>query len=922
MIICLFLFCGVGHAAPQRDSLATITGVVRHQPGMAKDLGHYVGLGGCVVQLYFEKEGKLDSLYTTSSPQHGIFSFKNLKPQRVVLKVSCLGFETKSGVYDIEAGRNAFIFTLEEKIQELAAASVTAEIPLMKQIKDTTIFNTQAIQSLPDDGLKDVLAQLPGFSVGNSSIYVDGVKVSKTYVNGILVFGDDAMNAVNALKADEVTQVKVYDQQTELDKHRGKLNSRKERVLDVVTRENFVSLSQAGAALAGGLDGTLQGRYGAAGGVNYDSEMLNLEASVLASNYQNISDNTRLSGADASKSINPKERPLDSYQQDERVDLHLEKHWKSRTWGNNLIANYIYDHKSTRSNIINHTEFFEQGGQPHQFDSDTTSSNSSVHNHRLSLRTNLMDTPLKTIWASLSSSVSHGNSGSNVRSLKQSDGFETMRRDESIGSKDLSYDLSGMLHWENNDAVKWRPEFGMTADISNNTSASWTVDTLATSFLKRQLKSDGLGRNYNGGVRFGLSGSLINTKARTLDINFQGSVSYSNRKSRKLSVDEWDVVIPVTDLANSYDFTYNEVLSNAQVGIVYSDSKKLNIIADLSLNDKVMLNDERLPQDFLTRRNFVYPSYSFNLSMPKFELRSSSQAITPSTEQIRNRISDSNPMVLTGGNPQLRQSHQLSLAGTYRTGSISGHKGRTHNITAQVTAGSVLAPMVGRTYFFANDTQLDRWDGYVARAGSMLNTWENSSRPSWNAGATVNYDTRIFKNRVGLKTSLSSSYAQNPMYLGENLVWMDNWSGSVSLYLNYSPSRKFTINDRISTSYAQSTGKTAGAKSMRVSVRNRFHFKWYILHPRVWWETTYEITTHNYLGGSGRDNFSHVLNTRIAGFVTKKFPLQLSISGNDLLNSGSVYSMNIDALSMSQTWQPTYGRYFLITVEYRFRKKR
>lgn len=52
----------------------------------------------------------------------------------------------------------------------------------------------------------------------DNSVSVDGVKVSRTYVNGILVFGDNPMNAVNALKADEVTQVKVYDEQSAIDR--------------------------------------------------------------------------------------------------------------------------------------------------------------------------------------------------------------------------------------------------------------------------------------------------------------------------------------------------------------------------------------------------------------------------------------------------------------------------------------------------------------------------------------------------------------------------------------------------------------------------------------------------------------------------------------------------------------------------------
>lgn len=154
----------------------------------------------------------------------------------------------------------------------------------MTRLRDTTIFNTRAIKSMSGDGLKDVLEQIPGFSISDAGIFVNGVKVSRTYVNGLLVFGDEAMNAVNALKADEVTQVKVYDEQSAIDKHRGRMNSRKERVLNVITKEKFLSLAQLGVAAGGGLDCAPQGRYAAAASAAYDSQMLNASVEVRADN--------------------------------------------------------------------------------------------------------------------------------------------------------------------------------------------------------------------------------------------------------------------------------------------------------------------------------------------------------------------------------------------------------------------------------------------------------------------------------------------------------------------------------------------------------------------------------------------------------------------------------------------------------------
>lgn len=78
-----------------------------------------------MIQVFFEKDGHLDSLYTVSSQTSGRFSFRNLRPQRVLMRLQCLGYEPRSGVYDLGPGENAFYFTMKESAEELAAASVS-----------------------------------------------------------------------------------------------------------------------------------------------------------------------------------------------------------------------------------------------------------------------------------------------------------------------------------------------------------------------------------------------------------------------------------------------------------------------------------------------------------------------------------------------------------------------------------------------------------------------------------------------------------------------------------------------------------------------------------------------------------------------------------------------------------------------------
>lgn len=918
LLIVLFLQLSLislaGVAKP--DSLATVIGVVQQEH---KNMEVFVPLNGCVIQVFFEKEGKLDSLYTTSAAPNGRFTFKNLLPQRILMRLQCLGYETQSGVYEIEPGENAFSFTMKEAAEELSAAYATAEMQLMKQIKDTTVFNTQAIRSLPGDDLRDVIAQLPGFSLTSSGISVDGVKVAKTYVNGILIFGDDAINAVNALKADEVTQIKVYDEQSAVDKRRGKVNSKKERVLDVITRQNFISLSKATATVAGGLNSNIQGNYGIGAGVDYDSEMLNIKASAVASNYSNY--DSHVSGTNGTAEyFHTSEKPLTSDKREERLNVFLEKHWKSRAYGNSLLLNYDFSHGHNSKDIVIITDYFGNETQAPQTSEDSTKSVSSTYNHKFRIYGLFLETRIKSINIDMTADVTHGSAGTYYHDTWKNNDLITKERNESNRDEHLKYNISGSLGWTNNDAGRWRPRASIWGKLSKDRADSWTVDTLSTSFLKRQLTGNGNGNNIHSGMLVGVSSIVLNDRTRTMDIDIYGTVSYSHTKNKKITLDEWQVDIPVMDISNSYEYTYNDILSKVVVAASYSNSKKMNISAEVSINDKLLLNNETIPIIFNNRKNFVFPSYTFSFDSPKFNITSSSQEITPSIEQIRNRVSDSNPMVLTAGNPDLKQAQRFNFGVQYKPGVIIRNN-TTHSIRCALNGNITASPLVNRSLIFSEDTKLDQYDGYIAKEGAMLYTWENSRRPSWNMGISTQYDTRIIRNRVGTKLNLAFSYAQDPMFLKNDLLWMGGWHVSSGITLTYKPSRKIDISSNTRVGYQRSVNNNQTTLAARMEINERFNFRWMIL-PRLRWETTYLLSAFKSLQGEGRNNFEHVLNTRLTTALLKDNSLELSLSGNDLINSPNTYSTQTNALYMTQTWQKTYGRYLILSVTYNFRKKK
>ena len=76
-----------------------------------------------------------------------------------------------------------------------------------------------------------------------------------------------------------------------------------------------------------------------------------------------------------------------------------------------------------------------------------------------------------------------------------------------------------------------------------------------------------------------------------------------------------------------------------------------------------------------------------------------------------------------------------------------------------------------------------------------------------------------------------------------------------------------------------------------------------------------------YIFTKGSSDAVHVngLNA-IAGVRLLKGMLVISVSGNDLLNQASGYTVKDGANYRVQRWQPSLGRYFMLNISYRFNR--
>ncbi len=859
---------------------------------------------------------KVDSTYRVST-RNGIFIYKNLKPGKVYIKVSKMGLETVDGVFDLVGGDNAVLFTMRNSAETIKEATVTASASLMRMLGDTTVFNAAAVKTMEGDKAIALLEQLPGFDLSGGSLKYRGKKIARTYVNGVQVFGDNARTAFDMLLADEVTHVKVYEEAAAEDKRRGLKNSEKDQVLDVTTKESILSLGSVSMQVSGGADearnenGNIQGRYYARGTANFYSEMR--QASVFLG-VDNVAQPVEGMVDGGMPSAVASFGPLSSYKENIAAQMEFTHRWKDRKYGNALTGNYAFSHVYSRSVERVLTDYFETDASPARNMSDTTLTGSKRRRHDFGVGLFFQDTPLKSIDFSLDGTLTEADSWTKASSLVISpDG--NISQNSGLGSNADDLNLNGHLVWKNNDLGQVRPRVILNGSFKNANSLSWNVDTLSTSYIRRNLQSDGIGKSWNARLRSDVDIILTNKSARTSKLTLGASAKTERMKRRNITMDILDPESPVQDLANTYDYTWNTI--SAGFDQTFSNNKGGNRF-EVSLKESVISqrDDERLPADARFRHSYldISSEISYRRKFGMFSI--SGQSMIPSLEQTRNRITDTNPLVLAGGNPNLRQQYMVNAVAY---DNIFMDKKTGLNLGYNLGASCTFDPIVMRTYYFTQDTALPEYDGYVARKGALLNTFVNASDPVLSVDGLVSLSHRSKKVKLSSSLKLGGGYDSRPQYLRDELAHVGTFRAKADLSEMFTVSKRLSMSGGLKLTYLHSSSDAYGLLSSSLvtsangSVRYQFGKPAFI-------NVSASVQNNDYLSGAGTDNLFADVKLEIGHRFTKQGFI-VSLCAYDLLNRASAYTTRTTADYYMQKWNSSYGRYFLLNVRYELRKK-
>ena len=892
-----FCFSNNIYAQRKKDASATVMGVITEE---SKDYIPTMYTNICLIQ-------GSDTLKKVIG--NNKFIFEKVNPGKIRISVSNIAFEPQENTYDVVGGNNMIYITLKEKKNELKEATVSAQTQIMREIKDTIIYNAAAVSTMEGENAIEIFRQLPGAVIENGKFLVFGEEIKRTYVNGVLIYGENPNESMNALLAKEVINMKVYDEDNLEDLKAGMKNARKEKVLNITTYSDIMAAIDAYAIAGYGTDidkdiwNTNKSRYNGGLTAAYYSEMLKLKVEGQSNSIGRTSN--------LLNDIISTDTPMNSYKESTYALFEGEKYWKDRRLGNSLAVTYKYDKEYVSNASFSVTRYFPTEQTPQMSYIDSTINSNVRHNHYLHLYSDLQNTSLKHIVLYADGNISTASSNQYAY-IKNNVGGQIYQQKGLRVSNGGNKDIKAGIWWRDHDGWgKILPSIRIKGNFSDNKFRQTQIDTTESSFTRRILESESVGKSISLSGTFNLSAIVTNTEKLTFKWDNGYEYCYDRHKDIRTTYDILDITQPVLNLTNTHDYTYNVQTHALSSMLAINTSRKTYIDFGIEVGVDIQSDREMFPSSGSFIKKFWFFNPTASLSHKGLKARYHIDTDIPSLEQLRNRLDDSNPLMLLAGNPDLKQSKTGYLDLTW------GHRvGRNGLISFGAKFNHSWDAIVPRMTYFPEDTYLEAFD-YTALKGSSLYSFTNV--PGKLGGIMgISYRVRIKKIKGNFSTGLNYRFVRQPQYVGDQLEVMYQNKPELTFDLTSSPAKWVKVNISVDIGYTSSKNSQGqfmiGQFTQSASARINANFL-----KNAFLNASYRLENFTYLHSTETDQNFHLLNSAM-GYKFMKGRLTMSFSATDILKAKSSYNMTATSNFVKENWTPYTGRYVMFNIYYRFNK--
>ena len=488
------------------------------------------------------------------------------------------------------------------------------------------------------------------------------------------------------------------------------------------------------------------------------------------------------------------------------------------------------------------------------------------------------------------------------------------------GKTSTGHDLSNQLTYRYRFPQRGRT---LSADLRmgmNRKDGSGELRSLAEYYDPMGTTGDTLDQHSTAetdGVTF--SSRIAYTEPLTddgiLQFSYNPSYSKNNSDNRKFNFDASTQTYTELDtsLTNSYDNTYTT--HNAGLGYRLRGST-YNITADLAYQIAALHGEQTYPVASMIDKTFytILPSAMLNIrpsEQSNLRLFYRTSTREPSISQLQDVIDNSNPLLLSTGNPDLKQSYNHTLVARYSLTSAE----RSRSFFILVSAGSSSDYIGNATLIAQRDTMLA--GGLTLSRGAQLTLPVNLDG-SRNLRTFLTYGVPLDFLQSNLNFNSGVTYTRTPGMINDELNNTSSTAMSAGAVLgsNVSEDLDFTL------SYSGSYNVARNSAQAQLDNEYYTHAAGVKLNWTFWQGIVFrtEFTNTLYNGSTGNlHERSSLWNINFGKKFLADDRGEIRASVTDVLNQNQSINRSVTETYIEDSENNVLGRYFMIVLTYMLR---
>ncbi len=866
--------------------------------------------------------------------ENGAFTIENVRPGKYMLVFSFTGYEPgKRPVTVASTNVDLGEVMLVKKAKTLGDVTVVGHVPPARQKGDTTEINAAALKVNPDATTEDLLKKAPGITIDNGQVTAHGEQVKRITIDGRQYFGDDATAALRNLPAEVIDKVQIFDRLSDQAQLTGFDDGNGYKAINIVTKANMRN-GQFGRVYAGyGSDD----RYAAGGNVNiFKQDMrINLIGLFNNVNQQNFSGEDLLGVSGQANSSGRGGRggqggPQGGFgrggggfsvgQQPgiattNAVGINFSNAYLQRKM--DVTGSYFFNNSQTDARSETNRQLFLPGDTS-QFYNEVNKSNTTNYNHRINLRAEYKIDSNNTLIIAPNISFQKNQLESQLVGINSTESSQFISSTvNNRNSESQGYNLRSEITYRHGFAKRGRSiSIGLNNNASNKNGDVY-LDAISSYYKAGILIKDSL-RQYtdNSSNSSNMSVNIAYTepvgKKGQVQLNYNPQYTTSKADQRNWLYNKEDKVYSDLDTALTNVFDNKVKAQNA--GLTYRIGDQNNqFAAGLSYQTTRLMSDQSFPVVASLDKSFKnwLPNLQWRKQFNKqTNLRVFYRASVnpPSVTQLQNVYNISNPLFITGGNPQLDQSYTHFL--NVRLSTTNTVKGKS--FFAGLFLQKVSKYVANGSWVASKDSLLDK--GIILRKGSQLTKPVNLDG-YYSLRSFMTYGLPIKPIKTNLNLNAGFNYTRSPGLVNEVLNYSNNYNYMLGVNLGSNISEYIDYNLNYSANFNNVVN------SIKPELNNRYYYhsaglKINLLTKSGWFILN-DISNQMYTGlADGFNQNFWLWNISTGKKFLKNRRGEIKASVFDLLKQNQSIARNVAETYIEDVQTKVLQQYFMLTFTY------